>query len=184
MHRAILKPAVLALALVGAGFAFAEGDDRIAVALEAKYQVTGTTDGAMPTLGLIARLVPPSGSGSFRSRRTTGDLRLAADWDFAPQWSLNPNIGIRRAEGEDGRAYSAGILAATVGYNPTEALNVFVDAGLQSPERKGGGSSVILDVGVAYLLTRDVQLDLSVGKGVRGMTSPRAFVSAGISTRF
>lgn len=138
----------------------------------------------MPTLGVIARLVAPSGSGGFRSRRTTGDLRLAADWDFAPQWSLNPNIGIRRAEDEDGRAYSAGILAATVGYNPTEALNVFVDAGLQSPERKGGGSSVIVDVGVAYLLTRDVQLDLSVGKGVRGMTSPRAFVSAGISTRF
>lgn len=69
-------------------------------------------------------------------------------------------------------------------YNPTSSLNVFVDAGLQSPEKKGGRTSVIVDAGLAYLLTRDVQLDFSVGKGIRGITPPKAFMSAGISTRF
>lgn len=49
------------------------------VALGAKYQITDGADRAAPSLGVIARLAPPSGSGSFRSRRTSGDLRLAAD---------------------------------------------------------------------------------------------------------
>ena len=154
------------------------------VALGAKYQITDLTDRAAPSLGVIARLVPPSGSGSFRSRRTSGDLRLAADWDFAQNWSLNPNIGVGRVEDDEGRTFFARTFAATVSYNPTASLNLFVDAGLQSPETRGGRAAVIVDAGIAWLLTRDVQLDFSAGKGVRGSTSPRGFVSAGISTRF
>ncbi len=107
------------------------------VALGAKVQITAPTDRTTPTWGVIARLVPPSGSGSFRSRRTSGDLRLAADWDFAQNWSINPNIGVARVEDEEGRTFSARTFAATVSYNPTAALNLFVDAGLQSPETKG-----------------------------------------------
>jgi len=59
-----------------------------------------------------------------------------------------------------------------------------VDTGLQSPETRGGRAAVIVDAGIADLLTRDVQLDFSAGKGLRGSTPPRGFVSAGISTRF
>lgn len=154
------------------------------VALGAKYQITGFTQATAPSLGLIGRVVPASGSGSFRSRRTGGDLRLAADWDFAQGWSLNPNVGFARVEDEEGQAFFAGLLAATLGYNPTPSLNLFVDAGLQSRERRSGGGLVIVDAGVAYLITRDVQLDVSAGKGVRGNTTPRAFVSAGISARY
>lgn len=154
------------------------------VALGAKYQIMNTSDGTTPSFGVIARLIPPSGSGSFRSRRTSADLRVAADWDFAPNWSLNPNIGVARVEDEEGRTFFARTFAATVGYNPTASLNLFVDAGLQSPEAKGGRAAVIVDAGIAYLLTPDVQLDFSAGKGVRGNTPPRGFVSAGISIRF
>ena len=154
------------------------------VALGAKLQITDPTERTAPSLGLIARLMPPSGSGSFRSRRTSGDVRLAADWDFAPNWSFNPNLGVARAEDETGRTFWARTVAATLSYNPTALLNVFVDAGLQSPEKMGGRSSVIVDAGIAYLLSPDLQLDFSAGKGVRGNTAPRGFVSAGISTRF
>lgn len=154
------------------------------VALGAKYQIAAPTEGATPSLGVIARLMPPSGSGGFRSQRTSGDLRLAADWDFAQNWSLNPNIGVGIVEDGDGRTFFARSLAATVSYNPTASLSLFVDAGLQSPETRGGPAAVIVDAGVAWLITREVQLDFSAGKGVRGSTSPRRFVSAGISTRF
>lgn len=154
------------------------------VSVGAKYQITDPTNRASPSFGVIARVTPPSGSSTFRSRRTGADLRLAADWDFAPNWSLNPNIGIARVEDEEGRTFFARTFATTVGYNPTAALNVFVDAGLQSPETRGGRAAVIVDAGIAYLLTRDVQLDFSAGKGVRGNTPPRGFWAAGISTRF
>ena len=47
-----------------------------------------------PSLGTIFRLFPASGSSDFRTSHTTGDLRLAADWDFTDTLSLNPNIGV------------------------------------------------------------------------------------------
>lgn len=109
---------------------------------------------------------------------------MAADWDFAQKWSLNPNIGVGLVEDDEGRTFFARTFAATLSYNPTASLSLFVDAGMQSPEKRGGRASVILDAGLGYLLAPNVQLDFSVGKGVRGNTSPRAFVSAGISTRF
>ncbi|KQB56928.1 transporter [Acidovorax sp. HMWF018] len=159
-------------------------EGRAPVALGAKYQVTDPTDRAAPSLGVIARLIPPSGSGNFRGRRTSGDLRLAADWDFAQNWSLNPNVGVGLVEDDEGRTFFARTFAATLSYNPTASLSLFVDGGLQSPEKRSGRAAVILDAGLGYLLTPNVQLDFSVGKGVRGSTSPRAFVSAGVSTRF
>lgn len=159
-------------------------EGRAPVALGAKYQVTDPADRTAPSLGVITRLVPPSGSGSFRSRRTTGDLRLAADWDFAQNWSLNPNVGVGLVEDGEGQTFFARTFAATLSYNPTASLSLFVDGGLQSPEKRGGRASVILDAGISYLLTPNMQLDFSTGKGVRGNTSPRAFASAGISTRF
>ena len=137
-----------------------------------------------PSVGAILRVFPPSGSGNFRSTQTTGDFRLAADWDFAPQWSLNPNIGVALLEGPDKRSYMAGLFAATLNYNPSKKLNFFVDMGLQSPEEKGGKTSLIVDFGVAYIIGDNLQLDLSVGSGAAGATPPRRFLSAGISKRF
>lgn len=159
-------------------------DGHAPVALGAKYQIMDAMGRATPSLGVIVRLVPPSGSRSFRNKRTTGDVRLAADWDFAQVWSFNPNVGVGLVEDEAGRTFFTRIFAATLGYNPTPSLGLFMDAGLRTPEKKEGRVAAIVDAGVAYLLTPNVQLDLSAGRGIRGDTSPRAFVSAGISTRF
>jgi hypothetical protein len=76
------------------------------------------------------------------------------------------------------------LLATTLTFSPTKAFSVFVDAGVQSPEAKFGKTSILLDVGAAYLIGRDWQVDLSVGYGAVGKTPPRPFVSAGVSARF
>lgn len=136
-----------------------------------------------PSVGAILRVFPPSGTRSFRNTATTGDFRLAADWDFAPQWSLNPNIGIARMEGTDMRTYTAGLFAATLNYNPTKRLNFFVDFGGQTPEEKRGRTSLIVDLGVAYIIGENVELDLTIGFGAAGVTPPRRFLSLGVSKR-
>lgn len=154
------------------------------LSLGAKHQITGADDGSALSLGVIARLNSPSGAGEFRARHTTGDLRLVADWSFADKWSINPNIGVGRHEDDAGRPVSVWLAAATLGHNPTASLGLFVDAAVQSPEKKRGRAAVIVDAGLAYFPARDVQLDFSAGKGVRGDTPPRAFVSFGISKKF
>lgn len=154
------------------------------VSFGAKYQLLDRQGSAHPAVGVIGRIFPPSGSGDFRTDHWTGDFRVAADWDFAPKLSLNPNIGVAFDEDDEGRPYRAALLALTLSYNPTKQLGLFIDTGEQFPERKNGRSSAIVDAGIAYLPAKDLQLDLSAGTRVAGDTAPHPFVSAGISKRF
>ena len=73
----------------------------------AKYHFHDT-----PSLGIIARVFPKSGSGDFRSDAVTGDLRLAADMDLNEHWSINPNVGV--AFEDDGGRFTAALAALTV----------------------------------------------------------------------
>jgi hypothetical protein len=154
------------------------------VSIGMKYHFVDSEGTQRPSVGAILRLFPSSGSGDFRTHHTTGDFRLAADWDFAPEWSLNPNLGFAVYEDEANRDYGAGLLAATLNYNPSKVLNFFVDAGIQSPETKHGKMAVIYDAGVAYVIGHDIQLDFSAGSGAAGATPPHPFLSVGISKRF
>jgi hypothetical protein len=135
------------------------------------------------SLGAIVRVAPPSGTDAFRTAHATGDVRLAGDWDFAPELSLNPNLGIARYEGSDGEEFSTALGALTLTYQPTERWNPFVDLGYQSREDSGASWSLIVDAGVGYVVGRDLQLDVSAGEGVRGTTVPKPFVAAGVSLR-
>ena len=133
------------------------------------------------SLGTIARVFPASGSGDFKTHHVTEDVRLVADWDFAPKLSLNPNVGVGRYESPEGSPFDAALIAVTLNFQPTDRLNPFVDVGYQGTAGKSA-AFVIVDGGVAWIVRPDVQLDLSVGNGVRGDT-PRPFVAVGLSVR-
>jgi hypothetical protein len=135
-----------------------------------------------PGIGMIARLVPAWGSGEFRASRVTGDVRLALDWDFAPDWSLNPNAGIGWYESADGR-FAAALAALTLSYSPKPRANMFIDVGIQQPEVGGGTASAIVDGGVAFFLGSNWQFDISTGARVHGETGPRPFIAVGFAVR-
>lgn len=141
-------------------------------------------DARRPSLGVIVRVSPPSGTKALRTRRTTGEARLVADWEFAPGWFFNPNVGVALDEDDDGKRFGATLLFATLSYKPVPSLELFVDGALQRPEARGAGSGVVFDAGLAFLLGRDVQVDLSAGARRAGGTPPRRFFAAGISVRF
>jgi hypothetical protein len=128
---------------------------------------------------VIARVFPPSGSGVFKSDKTAGDLRLAADFSLNDRVSLNPNIGVAN----DGDFTSA-IAALTVQYQTTQKTNVFADAGFQTPEEKHGTYALNVDVGGAWVIGHDTQLDVSVGWGGHGRSVPDFWYGAGFSRRF
>jgi hypothetical protein len=108
---------------------------------------------------------------------------LAADWDFAPKLSLNPNVGIGRFEDDQGQSFTAGLFAVTLNYLPKKRLNPFVDVGVQSPEAKHGQTSAILDSGLALVIGQNLQIDAEFGTRVHGDTGPHPFMSFGISWR-
>jgi len=154
------------------------------LSLGLKYHFADSEGARQPSMGAIVRVFPPSGTSDFRTEHVTGDLRLAADWDFAPKLSLNPNVGVGVYEDGQGQVFAAGLFALTLTYLPSKKLNFFIDFGLQYPEETNGEASVIVDTGVEYIVGHNVQLDLSVGTGVHGDTPPHPFVSLGVSVRF
>ena len=64
-------------------------------------------------------------------------------------------------------------------YNPSKIVNFFVDTGLQYPEEKNGHASLIFDVGAAYIIGHDIQIDLSVGTGAAGTKAPSSLPRGG-----
>ena len=148
-----------------------------------KYHFQDSKGISHPSLGAIVRVFPSWGSGDFASQHVTGDVRLAADWDFAPKLSLNPNVGIGRYEDDRGGLFTTALVAVTLNYLPTKKLNPFIDMGLQAPEQTAGKASVIFDAGIAYIFGRNLQLDASAGTGAHGVTPPHPFISFGISYR-
>ncbi|PWT92525.1 MAG: hypothetical protein C5B55_06270 [Blastocatellia bacterium] len=137
------------------------------------------------TLGTIVRVFPPWGSRDFRTQHVTGDVRVAADWNFAKRakLSLNPNIGLARYEDDQGRLFTAGLFAVTLNYLPTKKLNPFVDVGAQSPEVIEGQSAAVFDGGLAFTIERNLEVDASAGTRIHGVTGPRPFVAFGVSWR-
>jgi Putative MetA-pathway of phenol degradation len=151
--------------------------------LGGKYRFQESTGADHPGIGVLARIVPAWGTGDFRAGRTAGDLRLAVDWDLAPRVSVNPNAGIGVYEGDEDRTFTVGLFAVTLAYAPAPTVSLFVDAGAQTPELPGRGSVIVIDVGVAVIATRNIQIDISAGSGARGNTPPHPFIAAGISLR-
>ncbi|MBW8770835.1 MAG: transporter [Gemmatimonadetes bacterium] len=131
----------------------------------------------------IVRVAPPSGTDEFRTDRVTGDVRLVADWQFAPTLSLNPNVGWAQYEGDSGARYGTAIGYLTLSWQPTSRWNPFVDVAYQSREDAGGTWAAIADAGVSWLVGCDLALDLSAGQNLHGFTAPKPFVAAGISVR-
>lgn len=156
------------------------------VSLGFKYQIYNSNTEHQLSLGTIVRVFPTWGSNEFRTQHVTGDIRLAADWNFAPslKLSLNPNVGIARYEDDEGKLFTAGLFATTLNYLPTKKLNPFVDVGIQTPETSNGKTSTIIDGGIAYIIGRNLQLDASIGTRAHGETGPRPFLAFGISWRW
>lgn len=130
---------------------------------------------------IIGRVFVPSGGGGFGSNRFQGDLLYATDIALRQGYGLTVNVG--GAFYDSGSAmYGTGLAALTLSYGSNARTSFFVDGGFQTSEGTGR-TALTLDAGVAYIVGRDVQLDLSVGNGVTGFTTPHPFVATGISYR-
>lgn len=139
------------------------------------------SEGRRPGVGVIARVFPRWGLGGFEAGRATADARLAADWEFAQGFSLNPNAGIGWYD-DNGQGFAAGLFAVTLGYQQ-RAVGWFVDAAGQVPEATGGTTAVIVDGGLGWVPRPNLQLDVSAGSRLHGETPPRLFIAVGLAYR-
>jgi hypothetical protein len=149
-----------------------------------KYHFQDPREGSCrPSLGAIFHLNVPSGSSVFRTDRVTGDIKLAADWDLAPKWSLGMNAGL--VLGEDDETFVSGLVTAALARDLTDRLRTFVELVVAHPEVSDRGrTGLIFDGGFAYLIEENTQVDLALGTGLTGRTTPDFFWTVGFSKRF
>ena len=104
--------------------------------------------------------------------------------NFLDLAGLAPGVSV--SEDRVNASLSKGVAAKTISAGGASAnqVNVFVDGAMQSPEEMRGTISLVFDVGGAWVVGRNTQLDAYAGWGAHGATAPNVFVGAGISRRF
>lgn len=148
------------------------------------HQRDGDEEKGTPGLGWLLHLDVDSGSGPFRGQGVRPSLRMVAEWEFAGGWSLGVMPGLYRDRDDQGRHYTGGILAAVLGKSLGEGLRGFVEvSGQQLAPQRNGGNVITVDAGLAWLLTRDLQLDVAMSRGVN-RNAPDLGWTVGMSARF
>lgn len=148
------------------------------------HQRDGDEEMRTPGLAWLLHVDADSGSGPFRGEGLRPSLRLVAEWELPGGWSAGVMPGLYRDRNEQGRRFTGAILAGVVGKSLTDQLRAFVEvSGQQLASRRNGGSVVTLDAGLAWLLERNLQLDVAVARGIN-KNAPDLGWTVGLSARF
>nr|WP_315401036.1 transporter [uncultured Duganella sp.] len=140
--------------------------------------------GASPSMGVLAHVDLDTGSAPFRAAGKGASLRLAAEWEFADDWSLGVMPGLAWLPNDNGERHTTGIFGIVVGKGWTEQLRTFVEYSDEKIARaRDGGTISTLDVGAAYLLTNTVQIDTALSRGLNSRTPDWSW-TIGLSMKF
>lgn len=140
-------------------------------------------EGAAPGVAWLLHADLDSGSAAFRGEGMRPSVRVVMEWELDENWSagLMPGLAWEKA---NGNRYAAGIFGAVLGRSLSETTRVFAELALPHiAAGRHGGTQATFDFGAAWLLTSDVQIDLSAARGLNHRT-PDWSAGIGLSVRF
>lgn len=162
---------------------FPEASGRGDLAVGLKWQMQDG-DEAQPALGWLFRMLTPTGSGPFKGQGLRPALSVLAQWELPAGYSLGTMAGAFVDRNDAGQRYTATLLSASLGIPLGETLHGFAEiAGQQLASTRNGGKVVTAGTGLAWQLSRDVQLDTAVFRGLNRNTPDWAW-TVGLSLRF
>ncbi|TFW20496.1 transporter [Duganella callida] len=152
-------------------------------ALGLKWHVADA-EGNRPSMGILAHVDLDSGSRAFRAAGTGGSLRLAAEWELPDEMGLGVMPGIAWQYDDNGERYTSGIFGIVLGKNWTEACRTFIEyAAPQIARSRHGGTQGSFDIGASYLLTKTLQIDTALSRGLNRNTPDWSW-TVGFSAKF
>ncbi|HEX8405758.1 MAG TPA: transporter [Duganella sp.] len=153
------------------------------VSLGVKWHIADE-EGARPSFGLLAHVDLDSGSAAFRAPGRGASLRAVAEWELADEFSLGVMPGVAWLTNDEGRRHATGIFAVVLGKGWTDQLRTFVEYSAQKiAHARDGGSISTFDVGAAYLLSKTVQIDTALSRGLNDK-APDWSWTVGLSMKF
>ncbi len=137
-----------------------------------------------PSMALLFSLNLPVGSDFAKPSRAEPGFVWAADWSLPDSFSLSTNLGVSAPyDGALEKRFADVFFAAALGRGVGPNTGLFIEIAGQRPEEGHGEAEVYLDGGVTHLVNEDLQLDLSVTRGLTNDSADWA-VGAGVSLRF
>jgi hypothetical protein len=141
-------------------------------------------EGWRPGVAWLLHADLDTGSSAFRGNGARPSLRMAAEWDLPRQFSLGIMPGLIYDKTEDGKRFVAGLFGIVLGKSWNERFRTYVEvAAPRIAKARHGGSNVTYDIGAAYLLTPNWQVDVSLQQAANKNTPDRTW-AVGLSTRF
>ena len=138
--------------------------------------------GMRPSVALIADAELPTGSKRVRGEGVRPSLRVVGEWDLPGELQLGLMPGLAVAS-DDGGRYTHGIFGAVLEKAFSERLHGFAEVALpQIARSRHGGTQASFDIGAAYFLTNDLQIDTMFSRGLNHRT-PYASFTVGLSIR-
>jgi len=148
------------------------------VSVGGKYRIYESEQYNFTALGILSL---PTGTSPSKSNHVDPLFGLLWDYSLTENTSLFGTIQASSYEVDSSRIYDA---QAAIGasFSHTESIGTFVEIYTIVPSKSTLEREHVLDGGVTYLLTQDIQLDFNIGIGLND-SSPH-FVGFGIASRF
>ncbi|QHI37272.1 hypothetical protein IMCC3317_26510 [Kordia antarctica] len=133
--------------------------------------------GALPEIGFLGgAFLPFTAATKYKPENTGGDFRFSFAHTLSENWSFSYNLGAAW----DGNSSNVSYVYTTVlGHSITEKIGCYLEFYGDFPE--SDRANHLIDGGFTYLVSNNIQLDLSGGTGIN--TDQDFFISTGISFR-
>jgi hypothetical protein len=153
------------------------------VSLGVKWHIADQ-QGMRPSFGMLAHVDMDTGSAAFRATGKGGSLRAAAEWELPNEFSLGVMPGLAWLPNDQGHRDATAIFAVVLGKEWSDKLRTFVEYSAQRiAHARDGGSINTFDTGVSYLLTKTVQVDAALSRGLNDRTPDWSW-TVGLSKKF
>ncbi|MFY9825952.1 MAG: transporter [Thermoanaerobaculia bacterium] len=136
----------------------------------------------VPSLGLLVQTTVPAGSRELTSDAWQPRAALALHWDLPADGSLESNLGCTYAADGD-RRFDQFFASVSAGFQLNEKLGGFLEGYVFSKESAGGSATHFIDTGLSYLISKDLAVDIRVGKGLDA-PDPNWFTGLGAGFRW
>ena len=140
--------------------------------------------GARPAVAFLLHGDLPSGTRAFRTDGVRPSLRAVGEWELPAGFGLGVMPGVVYDVAGNGTREWHALFGATFGHPITNDVRMYVEyAADQLPLAHDQNTTAFFDVGTAWVLTTDIQLDLSAQFGLTPTSTDQAF-ALGFSRRF
>ncbi|WP_435578157.1 transporter [Gilvibacter sp.] len=134
-------------------------------------------NGLLPDIGLIGHVFLPFTAGrDYKPEYTGVDFRFSFGHTLSDRSSLSYNLGAQWGGDSPEAEY---VYTIAYGYAITDAFGAYVELYGELPE--DSGPNHLWDAGFTYLVNDDLQLDATIGSGIR--SDQELLISAGLSYR-